>query len=194
MTGIVFRTHRLSVRRATSEDATFIHALWTCPDVMRYVGFPDGLDITVDEVRRQIEATCHADFGSRLIVERVEDGATIGQTKLGVPDSEGICEPDIKFRPEVWGNGYGKELWQALIDHAFVHSSTSIVQGTPNRANTASVRMQLASGMKVVGQGVFQVDVKAHPGAVAVPYLKLQITRQDWLKRRDASNATREDS
>jgi len=184
MPHMLFTTRRLRVRRATTEDATFIHALWTSPAVMHYVGFPRGLDVTVDEVRRQIEATNDADFGSRLIVERIEDGRGIGQTKLGVPDDDGVCEPDIKLHPGVWGRGYGTELWNALIDHAFEHSDARVVQGTPNRDNAASVRMQRRAGMRKVADGVFDAHLGKAPGTVPVPYVKLQITRQEWFARR----------
>jgi len=185
MPHMLFTTRRLRVRRATTEDATFIHALWTSPAVMRYVGFPRGLDVSVDDVRRQVKATNDTDFGSRLIVECADDGRRIGQTKLGIPDKDGICEPDIKLHPEVWGHGYGTELWNALIDYAFEHSDARIVQGTPNRHNTASVRMQMGAGMRTVDEGVFDGHLEKVPGAVPVPYLKLQITRREWSARKE---------
>ena len=174
------QTSRLGIRRATIEDATFIHALWTMPAVMRFVGFPEGLAITVNEVQEGIERDPDSEFGSRLIVELRSTQVPIGQCKIGAPDTDGICEPDIKLSPEFWGNGYGSELWAAMIEYAFAHSSADIVQGTPNRANIASVRMQLGSGMIQVDEGVFQNLRSPHPGAVAVPYYKLQITREQW--------------
>jgi RimJ/RimL family protein N-acetyltransferase len=184
MPHVLFATQRLAVRLAEVDDAAFIHALWTSPAVMRYVGFPRGLDISIDDVRRQIEETNDADFGSRLVVEDLRTRASVGQTKLGVPDEDGICEPDIKLHPNVWGRGYGTELWNALIDYAFEHSDARIVQGTPNRDNTASVRMQIGAGMRTVDEGVFDGHLKKVPGAIPVPYLKLQITRREWSARR----------
>ena len=173
-------TRRLGIRTAHPSDAEFIHGLWTSPDVMRFVGFPEGLAITVSEVRKGIERDPDSEFRSRLIVELRSTQVPIGQCKIGTPDSEGICEPDIKLKPEYWGNGYGSELWAAMIEYAFAHSSADIVQGTPNRANIASVRMQLGSGMIQVDEGVFPNLRSPHPGAVPVPYYKLQITREQW--------------
>lgn len=191
MSHILFTTPRLTVRRAGSNDAGFIHALWTSPAVMRYVGFPRGLDVSVEDVAREIEETKDADFGSRLIVEDADDGRPIGQTKLGIPDKDGICEPDIKLHPDVWGRGYGTELWNALIDYAFEHSEACIVQGTPNRDNAASVRMQTGAGMQTVDNGVFDGHLGKVPGATPVPYLKLQITRQAWTARTMSSRKGR---
>jgi GNAT superfamily N-acetyltransferase len=121
---------------------------------MHFIGFPKGLAITIGDVRRQIESGPDSEFGSLLIAELLETGLPMGQCKIGAPDEEGICEPDIKLKPEYWGNGYGKELWAALIDYAFTHPLAKIVQGTPNFANSASVRMQLGSVMVQVDGGV----------------------------------------
>lgn len=181
------RTPRLGIRRATSIDAAFIHSLWTMPTVMQYVGFPQGLAITVDEIEKGIASSPESDFGSLLIAAHLETAQQIGQCKIGAPDSDGICEPDIKLHPQFWGNGYGRELWAAMIDHAFANSSASIVQGTPNQANAASIRMQMGAGMIQVDEDVFPNHPSPHPGAVPVPYYKLQITREQWLARQRAS-------
>ena len=184
MTGIHFlRTSRLGIRRAVAKDAAFIHALWTMPAVMRFVGFPQGLAFTANEIEKGFASSRKSDFGSLLIAAHLETAQQIGQCKIGAPDSDGISEPDIKLHPKFWGNGYGRELWKAMIDYAFVNSSASIVQGTPNKANAASIRMQMGAGMVRVDEGVFSNHSSPHPGAVPVPYYKLQITREQWLAR-----------
>jgi RimJ/RimL family protein N-acetyltransferase len=188
MTGIYFlQTSRLGIRRAAAKDAAFIHTLWTMPKVMRLVGFPNGLTITVDEIEEGLTCSPSSKFESLLIVALLETGEQIGQCKIGSPDTDGICEPDIKLLPAYWGHGYGKELWTAIIDYAFLNSSASIVQGTPNQANTASLRMQLRSGMVKVDEGVFPNHPSPHPGVVPVPYYRLQITRAQWLARQDTN-------
>ena len=180
----VLATQRLRIRRAQAADARFIYTLWTTPEIMRSVGFPKGLSITIDEVREQIEGSPDSEFGSLLIVLSQEPNEAIGQARIGLPDAEGICEPDIKLDPEFWGNGYGKELWPALIDYAFLHSSAKIVQGTPNCSNLASVRMQMGAGMVKVDEGVFESHLNMQPDTAPVPYYKLQITREQWQSRR----------
>lgn len=72
-----------------------------------------------------------------------------------------------------------------MIDHAFIHSSAEIVQGTPNRANTASVRMQQSAGMVKVDEGAFESHLNMQPDTAPVPYYELQITRGQWKSRRE---------
>ena len=40
---LVFETERLIVRIATEADVELFYALWTNPQVMKYVGFPQGI-------------------------------------------------------------------------------------------------------------------------------------------------------
>jgi len=161
---------------------------------MRFVGFPKGLSITIGEVREQIEGSPDSEFGSRLIAELLETGTPIGQCKLGAIDADGICEPDIKLKPTYWGNGYGKELWIALVDYAFTRSSAKVVQGTPNRDNLASVRMQMGAGMVKVDEGVFESHLNMQPDTASVPYYKLQITREQWQSRREMQSDPKEET
>ena len=194
MTCDFLQTQRLGIRRATVQDATFIHTLWTMPAVMRFVGFPQGLAISVAEIENEVTNSPDSEFGSRLIVTLLETREQIGQCKIGAPDCDGICEPDIKLLPAYWGKGYGKELWAAMVDYAFLHSPARVVQGTPNQANTSSIRMQLGSGMTQVDEGLFPVHPSRHPGAVAVPYYKLHITREQWKARQTDRSSLQEES
>ncbi len=181
----VLHTSQLRVRRAEPADAEFIRSLWSSPRVMCFVGFPKGLATTANEIEKQIEGNSASELGVLLIAETLKSNVRVGQCKIGAPDEEGICEPDIKLKPEHWGDGCGKELWAAMIDYAFTHSPAEIVQGTPNRANTASVHMQQGAGMVKVDEGVFEPNLTLHPEAVPVPYFKLQITREQWLARQE---------
>lgn len=182
---ILFSTARLCVRPAEPEDAAFIHRLWTCPEVMKFVGYPQGLPCEPAEVHQQIERTQGQAFGGLLIVERQRDGRPIGQAHLSVPGADRICEPDVKLDPLVWGSGYGKELWAALVSYAFEHSDAAAVQGTPNRENAASVRMQCSAGLQKVGEGVFTDHIRGRPEGVSVPYLRLVIRRDQWDEIRE---------
>jgi len=179
----VLRTQRLSLRTADARDASYIHALWTKSAVMRFVGFPKGLALTIDEVRQQLLEGPGTALGSRLIAERLDTGEKIGQCKIGITDRDGTSEPDIKLHPDQWGRGFGTELWGAMIDYAFEQSAAKIVQGTPNRDNVASVRMQIRAGMHVIDEGVFEVNTGLHPEAMPVPFYKLHMTRADWMAR-----------
>jgi RimJ/RimL family protein N-acetyltransferase len=180
--GVRFCTPRLEVREATADDVEFIVSLWRDPRVMNYVGFPSGIPTAADDVPRRIR--CGAGLTALLIAESRETGEAIGQCLLGALGPAGISEPDIKLAPAYWGQGYGRELWAALIDQLFLRSSCFIVRGTPNVANAASIRMQEAAGMKRVGEGISEFPASMRAFTTPVSYAVYEITRGEWQRRR----------
>ena len=175
--GFVFETDRLRVRAARPDDVELIHSLWSDPRVMTFVGFPQGLPTSQAEIRSQIERDASRPYRRLLIAEQACDGQAIGECKLGAPDEEGVCEPDIKLLPAAWRRGYGRELWKAMIDVLFREADCRIVQGTPNIANAASIRMMESCGMSRVGRGRCEPPESMRQFATAVPHYVYRIDR-----------------
>jgi RimJ/RimL family protein N-acetyltransferase len=186
VTSVVFETKRLRVRTAGPEDASVVLALWTDSRVTHFVGFPQGIPTSKSEIEAKIARDRDQPLKRLLIVERATDGVPIGQVKLGRPDEDGISEPDIKLSPCHWEQGYGRELWEAMIDHLFETSNCRIVQGTPNVANTASIRMMEGCGMVRVGEGVFEPGGPLKDSMTPVPHYVYQITQATWSARHPA--------
>ena len=178
-----FETARLVVREAGDEDASFIVSLWSDPRVMRFVGFPTGIPTASADVPRRIRSG--NGLSALLMAELRSNRQPIGQCMLGAPDSDGICEPDIKLDPSYWRQGYGSEVWTAMIDRLFRFTSCGIVRGTPNVANTASVRMQVSAGMRHRGEGVSSFPESMQAFTTPVPYCICEIARDEWAHRRD---------
>ncbi|MGD2207250.1 MAG: GNAT family N-acetyltransferase, partial [Anaerolineae bacterium] len=97
------------VRTATAEDVDLFYALWTNPQVMKNVGFPQGLRVARSELKERLSKQGRSEFEQLLVVELKATGQAIGECKLSYPDEEGIADPDIKLLPEFWGHRYGVE-------------------------------------------------------------------------------------
>jgi len=179
---MAFRTSRLIVRPASTDDAGLILSLWSDPRVTTYVGFPRGIPTPRIEIRAQIERDQDRPLKRLLIAERADNGEPVGEVKLGEPDADGISEPDIKLFPDHWGQGFGRELWGAMIDHLFNGSDCAAVQGTPNVANTASIRMMEGCRMTRVREGLFTPGGPLEDWMSEVPHYIYQITREAWSK------------
>ena len=72
-----------------------------------------------------------------------------------MPDAAGIARTDVKLLPEFWGHKYGVEVKRGLIAYLFAHTDCIAVEGTPNVANIASIKMQEAVGGVRVGEKTF---------------------------------------
>jgi len=118
MPDIIIETERLTIRRSTTDDNDIVlfYSIWTNPKVMVNVGFPNGLNISRDNIINQLENQNDSELDTRLIVILKKTSELIGECKLGTPDKEGISETDVKLLPQFWGHKYGVEIKQALVD------------------------------------------------------------------------------
>jgi len=181
--GQLLITDRLRIRSAHVSDAPLIHRLWIDPRVTTFVGFPSGIPTSEAEIEVQIKRDWERPLKQLLIVERLADGEPVGEVKLGEPGQDGISEPDIKLFPDHWAQGYGTELWGTMIAHLFGQDGCKIVQGTPNVANTASIRMMERCGMTRMGEGRFVPSGPLRDSMTDVPHYVYQITRKAWTER-----------
>jgi RimJ/RimL family protein N-acetyltransferase len=166
------------------------YQLWTNPIVMRNVGFPHGLPITLDEVCAKIaeHIQIQGDFGRLLVVEEKTSGTVIGECKMYLPDENGISETDVKLLPKYWGQKYGVEIKRGLVNHLFTNTDCKIVQATPNINNTASIKMQEAVGGVRVGQDTFYPSEEMKTYACPVPYYIYHVHRHTWENERGKNN------
>lgn len=177
---LVFETERLRVYVAAEEDTELFYSLWTDPRVMRNVGFPRGLPITREQIVDQLQGQAGRVFDARLAVQLRDSGNLIGECKLGWPNDEGISTTDVKLLPAYWGNKYGVEIKQALVDYLFMHTSCSAVEATPNVENSASIKMQEAVGGVRVGEDTFQVPESKREYATPVHHYIYHVRREKW--------------
>ena len=184
MSRFICETERLYIRLATVDDAPLIHALWTDPRVMRFVGFPNGLTDSLESISSRISKSGSSEFSQLLIVERKDNHEVIGQCKMDLPDADGISETDVKLLPEHWGRGYGVEVKRALVDYLFTHTDCRSVQATPNVENIASIKMQEAVGGTRISEGIYEFPESMKSFTIPVHYYVYQVTRETWNKEK----------
>jgi RimJ/RimL family protein N-acetyltransferase len=147
---------------------------------MGNVGFPQGLPITRQKIAEQLQGQTGHIFDSRLVVLLRGSNDAIGECKLGRPTKDGIASTDVKLLPQYWGNKYGVEIKQALVDYLFTHTSCAAVEATPNVENVASIKMQEAVGGVRVGEATFQVPETMRHYMVPVHHYIYRVYREDW--------------
>jgi RimJ/RimL family protein N-acetyltransferase len=177
---IVFETPRLVVRLANEDDAGLYLSLWTSPQVMSNVGFPNGLPITREEIVAQLRAQGPSEFENRLVVELQASGEAIGECFMHRPNEQGIAETDIKLLPAFWGKKYGVEVKRALVDHLFTHTDCMAVEASPNVKNVASIKMQEAVGGVRVGEGTFEFPESMRAFTTPVHAYVYRVYRDIW--------------
>jgi len=179
----VFETDRLIVRLAVAADAELYYRLWTNPRVMSPVGFPNGLPIALDDIKKQIAAGGPSVYEQLLVVDTKSGRHTIGECRMHAPDAEGIARTDVKLLPEYWGHKYGVEIKRGLLDYLFTHTECSAVDASPSAGNVASIRMQEAVGGVRIGEQVYKFPEKMRSYTQPVHSFTYRVTRATWLER-----------
>lgn len=153
---MTIRTARLRIRLANDSDIVFVAALWNHPAIMAHAGYPEGLGITPEAVRKKLPRHNESLLDSILVVEQENTGIPIGQAMMQSPDETGGSITDIKLLPEYQRRGFGSEIKRAMISFLFENTACSHVEATPNLDNISSIRMQESVGAIRVGRGRFQ--------------------------------------
>ena len=158
-------------------------ALWTNPAIMKNMGFPNGLKITAEEIAAKIEEQGETEYGRLLVAELKTTSQAIGECKLYLPNHEGISETDVKLLPQFWGHKYGVEIKHGLVDYLFTHTDCDAVQGTPNIANIASIKMQEAVGAVRVAEHVYEFPEERRENTCPVRHYVYRVFRLNWEQR-----------
>ncbi len=182
---VVFETKRIAVRLATVEDVEIFFKIWTNPQIMANVGYPNGLPITREEIKCQISEGGTSEFQQLLIVTIKSTDQVIGECKLHWPDRDGIATTDVKLLPEFWGNKFGLEVKCGLLDYLFTHTECMAVDASPNVGNIASIKMQEAVGGVCIGEGIYEFPESKRKFTTPVHHFLYRVTRADWQKNHE---------
>jgi RimJ/RimL family protein N-acetyltransferase len=120
----VLQTPRLTIRAHALTDFDAYRALWSDPDVVRYItGTPFSREASWSRFLRHPGHWQHMGFGFLAIEER-ETARFIGEAGFHdmrremTPSIEGTLEAGWALMPSAQGRGYGLEAMQALVDWA----------------------------------------------------------------------------
>jgi RimJ/RimL family protein N-acetyltransferase len=176
----LFETNRLNVCVATPADADLFYALWTHPKVMKFVGFPNGLQITHAEIVSKLEKKTKGVFDYWLVAKLKATGEKIGECCLHSPSEDRIASTDVKLHPQYWGHKYGVEIKQGLVDYLFTYTDCIAVEASPNIKNLAAINMQEAVGGIKVREEIYEFPENMSVYTAPVHSIIFRVSREDW--------------
>lgn len=146
----IYTTKRLLVRKLIPEDFEPFHQMQSNINVMKFVrGKPMTYDENKAELPKLIEFYDKKgnDFWIYAIV-RKEDNTFVGTVAL-VKDKNNADEIGYRFLERYWGNGYGTEVFQGLIEYCKLIGLEKIIACVASD-NKASLRMIKNEGFEFV--------------------------------------------
>lgn len=109
-------SRRMMMRATTVEDAELLCQWYLQKDLMKHVGFPDGLDVGLENQQNKI---LNQKNDGKLLMLTLLDGTPIGECHYFNMQNTS-CEIGIKICDlNYQGQGYGKEGLQLLLAHLF---------------------------------------------------------------------------
>jgi RimJ/RimL family protein N-acetyltransferase len=144
---LVIERDQLMLRATSEQDLPDLRALWNDGRVMRWVGFPDGLDYDAAAMSRWYDRLRADPRRHHFVIEHPDLGFC-GEAYYAT-DAAGRAGLDIKLRPAAQGRGIAATALRALIAHVFrVEPHVDEVWAEPARANAAARRLYARCGLR----------------------------------------------
>jgi RimJ/RimL family protein N-acetyltransferase len=149
-------TERLELRSATPADAPHLQALYSSPEVRRYLPpFPPiSLEQASQAIGRRMKMEAELGYAPFIIVMK-DGGEFIGSGGV-VPVKDA---PDVEiayhFLPSAWGKGYATEAATAILAFGFENAGLKEIIGLAYPDNVASWRVLEKVGMRFVGTATY---------------------------------------
>lgn len=143
-------TRRLRLRLFMPGDQTWLHTIYSRPEVARYLLVePWSVEDAAKEIsKRLIRSDLDGDARAlALVLER--DGVPIGDVALWLVDAERrVAEIGWALDPGLQGHGYAREAVGAVLRLAFEHYRLHRVAAQMDARNLASAKLAAAVGMQ----------------------------------------------
>lgn len=144
---IIYTTKRLIVRKLILEDFEPFHAMQSNANVMKFV---KGKAMTYAENKKELPKLIEFydrvdnDFWIYAVISR-ENSVFLGTVAL-VKDENNVDEIGYRFLEKYWGNGYGTEVLEGLIEYCKTIEVSEII---------ACVAIENCASMKMIKKAGF---------------------------------------
>jgi RimJ/RimL family protein N-acetyltransferase len=144
-------TDRLKIRALTPDDLERHFAMFSDPEVVRYLYFgPFDRSAALDHLTRRTSEDLPSEGGwINFGVELKDEGILIGELAMGfISVTHAHYEVGYVFDPMYAGNGYATEGAEVIVELAFSGLGAHRVSGRLDARNTPSARVLEKLGMR----------------------------------------------
>ncbi len=170
--GLFTQSEKINFVRFADSNRRNIRALWENGEVMRYVGYPDGLGWSQTKFDSEWPSLQDDPKALRLAVED-NTGRFLGEAMISSPGNDSFCQPDLKLLPEFWGKGLAFEAWQTIMDRSWARWPEAGILVTPNVENARAIELYNRLGFDFDGDEQTWHSPCGTGMAVSVRYRKM---------------------
>lgn len=173
----------VGLRNLRAGDAELFLRWWNDPEVMRSVGYPNGLGLDLEQVEKELRrdsTETEAAKSTRFVIVRLEDELPIGELNYSGLDSRNrkvsvgikICNVDAR------GRGYASSALKALLRFLFDSPDMNKVELDTFASNHAARCLYERAGFQLVG--VKEQDCYSATTGRLEDVALYEILRQRW--------------
>lgn len=168
-------TTKLDIHRTGKEDLLHVQRLWADPDVMHFVGFPEGLHRSMESLEKdwlpwvqKDKVRCHWSIYAEGI-------GYCGETFCNV-DETGLAVMDIKLISQARGKGIGYQALSYALDQAFRECNAQRAYADPHPENKKALALYASLGF-------LPAKRPSHLDDPGCPCVYLEINKENWEAR-----------
>jgi RimJ/RimL family protein N-acetyltransferase len=160
---------KIRIKETSEEDLENILKLWNDGEVMFFVGFPNGLGITLEKLHEWLLWVISKPYRCHYSIYHDEIGFC-GETFYNVDPDHGIAALDIKLVPEARGKGIAEFSLSYVIQQAFTQGNAKKVYVDPHPNNKKAWKLYEKLGFSQRPRPDFLEDWDSY----------LEITKDEW--------------
>lgn len=148
---------RVRIRPTQQDDLPFLQSLWNDKQVMQYLGYPDGMQVTEQgmahwwAITPQAQSTETNTNTSYLATPHcmitLLDDTVIGELAYSI-DSNQRARVDLKLAVAFWSQGYATEALKLVLRELFATDAADRVLVEPSPENTSAIALYQRCGFR----------------------------------------------
>lgn len=179
----MLKSTRLTYKLLTDDDFNLFFDLYSNEDVMHYAYAPrlENHEDAITKFREILDNQTDSRKGKMYVASISENNIPIGIVDYELymlNEHGGVAEIGYFLLPDYWGQGYGGEMAQALIDNMFNETAIHRICASAQVENVASERIMRKLSMEC--EGVHRHA--RYKDGEWYDEIKYAILRQEWLK------------
>lgn len=165
----------ITIKITESEDLLNVQRLWATPEVMHFVGFPNGLHETMEYLEQKwLPWVQNPPLRQHY---SVYDGMEYCGEAFYDVDEAGFACMDIKLLPDARGKGIAFTALSHALDQAFLVGGAKRAYVDPNPENTSARKLYDRLGFR-------ETERAGHLDDPGCPYVYMEVIRKDWQAKR----------
>lgn len=162
---------KVIIKSTEEEDLKDIQNLWNNGEVMKWIGYPNGLNVSVVKLKKWLEKINKSSIRKSFVVSELTTKSFCGELFYEIDKEYNRAGLDVKFLPEAQGRGLGTESFKLLIKYIFENEPTvEAVWTEPAPNNIHAKKVYEHCGLKQSKQPVYMEHRE----------LYMELTRENW--------------